>query len=78
MDPLRLICEQDGFFTRAMAREVGYDDKAVSDMLRRRLWHRFRRGYYSLRGHLDGASTRSGVTWFGRAPSCTRWATWWR
>ena len=48
MDPLRLICEQDGFFTRAMAREVGYDDKAVSDMLRRRLWHRFRRGYYSL------------------------------
>jgi hypothetical protein len=47
MDPLRFMCEQDGFFTRAMAREVGYDDKAVSAMVRRRLWYRFRRGYYS-------------------------------
>jgi hypothetical protein len=47
MDPLRLICEQHGFFTRAMARDMGYDDKAVSHMVRSKLWHRFRRGYYS-------------------------------
>ncbi len=30
-----------------MAREVGYDDRAISLMVRRRVWHRFRRGYYS-------------------------------
>jgi hypothetical protein len=47
MDPLRFLCEQDGFFTRAMAREAGYDDKAVSAMVRSRSWLRFRRGYYS-------------------------------
>ncbi len=48
MDPLRVLCEQDGFFTRAMARELGYDDKAVARMVRAKAWHRFRRGYYSL------------------------------
>ena len=47
MDPLRFICEQDGFFTRAMAREMGYDDKTVTRMVRAHLWTRFRRGYYS-------------------------------
>ncbi len=47
MDPLRFICEQDGFFTRAMAREVGYSDQAISLMVRTKVWHRFRRGYYS-------------------------------
>ncbi len=47
MDPLRLLCEQNGFFTRAMAREVGYDDATISVMVRHRVWHRFRRGYYS-------------------------------
>jgi Transcriptional regulator, AbiEi antitoxin len=46
MDPLRFICEQDGFFTRAMAREVGYDDKSVTRMVRAGVWTRFRRGYY--------------------------------
>lgn len=49
MDPLRFICDQDGFFTRAMAREMGYDDKAVGAMLRAGVWHRFRRGYYTFR-----------------------------
>jgi hypothetical protein len=34
MDPLRYLCAHYGFFTRAMAREVGYDDKAVSLMVR--------------------------------------------
>lgn len=47
MDPLRLICEQRGFFTRAMARDCGYSDKQVTAMVRGRIWHRFRRGYYS-------------------------------
>ena len=47
MNPLRYVCEQDGFFTRAMAREVGYDDQAISLMVRQRVWRRFRRGYYS-------------------------------
>jgi hypothetical protein len=47
MDPLRLICEQQGFFTRAMARDCGYTDKKVTFMVRSRIWHRFRRGYYS-------------------------------
>jgi hypothetical protein len=47
MDPLRFVGEQDGFFTRAMAREAGYDDKAVSLMVRTKAWTRFRRGYYS-------------------------------
>lgn len=47
MDALRLICEQDGFFTRAMAREMGYDDKTVTRTVRAGVWIRFRRGYYS-------------------------------
>lgn len=47
MDPVRFICEQDGFFTRAMAREVGYDDRDVTRMVRTGVWTRFRRGYYS-------------------------------
>jgi|tagenome__1003787_1003787.scaffolds.fasta_scaffold20837286_2 hypothetical protein len=47
MDPLRFLCDQDGFFTRATAREFGYDDKAVSQLVRSKVWHRFRRGYYS-------------------------------
>jgi hypothetical protein len=54
MDPLRLICEQQGFFTRAVARELGYDDKAVSQLVRGRVWHRFRRGYYSFSDLWEG------------------------
>lgn len=47
MDPLRLICEEQGFFTRAMARDCGYNDKQVTAMVRGRVWGRFRRGYYT-------------------------------
>jgi hypothetical protein len=47
MDPLRFMADQDGFFTRAMAREIGYDDKAVSAQVRHGAWTRFRRGYYT-------------------------------
>jgi hypothetical protein len=43
-----MLCETEGFFTRAAAREMGYDDKAVAQMVRANLWHRFRRGYYSV------------------------------
>ncbi len=42
-----------------MAREAGYDDKAVSLMVRARVWHRFRRGYYSFTdiwASLDGTA----------------------
>lgn len=46
MDPLRLICEQHGFFTRAMARDCGYTDKNVTAEVRAGIWTRFRRGYY--------------------------------
>jgi hypothetical protein len=46
MDPLRFIGEQDGFFSRAMAREMGYDDKSVTRMVRAGIWTRFRRGFY--------------------------------
>src|SRR6476646_10129042 len=47
MDPLRLIGEELGFFTRAMARDCGYNDKQVTAMVRGRVWCRFRRGYYT-------------------------------
>jgi hypothetical protein len=47
MDPLRVLCETQGYFTRAHARDVGYDDRAVIQLVRAKVWHRFRRGYYS-------------------------------
>lgn len=47
MDPLRLICGEQGFFTKAMARDCGYNDKKVTAMVRAGIWLRFRRGYYS-------------------------------
>jgi hypothetical protein len=46
MDPVRLICEEQGFFTRGMARDCGYTDKNVTAMVRAHIWTRFRRGYY--------------------------------
>jgi hypothetical protein len=45
MDPLGWLCDEQGFFTRAQARELGYDDRAVAHAMRARLWHRIRRGY---------------------------------
>ncbi|MBZ5738898.1 type IV toxin-antitoxin system AbiEi family antitoxin domain-containing protein [Nocardioides mangrovi] len=47
MDPLRLLVADHGFFTRAQAREAGYDDRAVTRQMRTGSWHRMRRGYYS-------------------------------
>lgn len=46
MDPLRIITAESGFFTRAEAREAGYDDRAVSRLVRQRAWTRIRRGAY--------------------------------
>ncbi len=47
MDPLRILTSECGFFTRAEAREAGYDDRAVARMVRQRIWVRFRRGAYA-------------------------------
>ena len=75
MDPLRFLCEQDGFFTRAMARELGYDDKAVSQMVRSKVWHRFRRGYYSFTDIWVSSSDGRAAPGPMRAPYSTRSAT---
>ena len=47
MDPVRILAESNGFFTRAEARDIGYDDKAVASLIRNGVWHRFRRGFYT-------------------------------
>ena len=47
MDPLRILCDTQGFFTRAEAAEAGYADRDVTRMMRGRQWHRIRRGYYT-------------------------------
>lgn len=46
-DPLRAICRALGFFTRAHAREAGFDDRAVTKEARAGRWFRIRRGYYT-------------------------------
>jgi hypothetical protein len=46
MDPLRMITAEHGFFTRAESREAGYDDRAVTQLVRQRAWMRLRRGAY--------------------------------
>lgn len=46
-DPLRAIAAELGFFTRAHARNAGYDDRAITRAARARLWLRIRRGYYT-------------------------------
>lgn len=49
MDPLRLITARAGFFTRQEAKAAGYADRAITRMVRRGAWLRFRRGAYSFR-----------------------------
>ena len=46
-DPLRAICHDLGFFTRAHAREAGYDDRGITREARSGRWFRIRRGYYT-------------------------------
>ncbi len=47
MDPLRALVQHYAFFTRAEAREYGYDDRAVTRAMRAGVWHRIRRGFYT-------------------------------
>ncbi|QKE01301.1 type IV toxin-antitoxin system AbiEi family antitoxin domain-containing protein [Nocardioides marmotae] len=47
MDPLRVLAEEIGFFTRAQARDAGYADRDVTRAVRQGLWRRIRRGYYT-------------------------------
>jgi hypothetical protein len=47
MDPMRYLSESQGFFSRSDAREAGYGDRDVQQMIRARVWHRFRRGYFT-------------------------------
>lgn len=47
MDPLRILAEEQGFFTRAQAREAGYSDRGVRRMIQGGVWRRIRRGYYT-------------------------------
>ncbi len=47
MDPLSYLCDTVGSFTRAQARDVGYDDKAIAYAVRAQMWHRIRRGCYT-------------------------------
>ena len=56
MDPLRWLAETRGFFSRAESRELGYSDKAVTQMMRSRIWHRIRRGYYTYADIWSGLS----------------------
>ena len=47
MDPLRFLVDTDGFFTRAQARDLGYSDRLVTQLVHGRVWKRLRRGYYT-------------------------------
>ena len=71
MDPLRIRAETKGFFTRAEARDIGYDDKAVAYLIRTGVWHRFRRGFYTFTD-LWTALTTSGGTGSAVTPCCAR------
>ena len=55
-DPLPAICHEQGFFTRAHAREAGYDDRAITREFRGRRWLRIRRGYYTFPDLWDTAT----------------------
>jgi hypothetical protein len=47
IDPLRILAETDGYFTRAHAREAGVADRDILRLLRQGVWCRIRRGYYT-------------------------------
>jgi hypothetical protein len=46
MDPLLLLSESVGFFTRPQAMDCGVSDREIAALVRRGAWRRFRRGYY--------------------------------
>ncbi|MFZ2015206.1 MAG: type IV toxin-antitoxin system AbiEi family antitoxin domain-containing protein, partial [Nocardioides sp.] len=47
MDPLRLLCESQGFFSRTNVRAAGLDDRDIAAAVRAGVWQRVRRGYYT-------------------------------
>lgn len=47
MDPLRFLAETQGFFTRPMAAEFGYNSRSFDKVVRSGAWFRFRHGYYT-------------------------------
>lgn len=47
MDPLRHLAETEGFFTRAAAENCGVSDRLIAALVRQKVWHRIRRGYYT-------------------------------
>ncbi|WKN50382.1 type IV toxin-antitoxin system AbiEi family antitoxin domain-containing protein [Nocardioides sp. Arc9.136] len=47
MDPMRVLAERNGFFTRRDARSAGYADRDITKVVRHRVWVRIRRGYYT-------------------------------
>ncbi|MGZ5399088.1 MAG: hypothetical protein ACXWDL_01730 [Nocardioides sp.] len=47
MDPLRFLAVTQGFFTRPMAREFGYNSRTFGKVVRSGAWYRFRHGYYT-------------------------------
>ncbi len=51
MDELALLQARQGYFTRAEAADLGYEDRDVARAVRAGTWHRFRRGYYTLGDH---------------------------
>jgi hypothetical protein len=59
MDPLRYLVETEGFFTRAQARDLGYGDATVTQLVRGGVWKRIRRGYYTFVDHWVGLSPES-------------------
>lgn len=56
MHPLRAICLELGFFTRAHAREAGFDERAIDAEAMSGRWRRIRRGYYTFPDIWDAAS----------------------
>jgi hypothetical protein len=46
IDPLRIIAEPDGFFTRQDAKGAGHEDREITRMVRAGVWRRIRRGAY--------------------------------
>jgi hypothetical protein len=53
MDPLHILTDTHGFFTRKEAESAGYDDRAVARMVRSQVWTRFRRGFYAFTDEWD-------------------------
>lgn len=58
MDPLHLIAEKHGFFTRQHALNAGHDDREIAAKVRERVWTRFRRGYYAITHTWDALDAR--------------------